>query len=282
MVPGMDDADWAEMADLLELEAETQGQYLEQAIDELRHLSPKRVLDIGSGPGVAACLLAAAFDDAEVTAVDGSPELLARAEQRARRGGVRLRTRSATFPEGLAELGPADLVWSGQVVHHVGDQAEALRRLAALLEPGGVLAIVEGGLPTRWLPRDLGFGRPGLAERLDVALAERFSRMRAGLPGSMAVVEDWPGLLHAAGLGEVRSRSYLVDLPAPLDERPRLWVRRTLARRREHCAELLDAEDLAALDRLLDPADPASVDRRTDLFVLTAKTVHVGRRPAAG
>jgi SAM-dependent methyltransferase len=276
------DHDWAAMADLLELEAETISPYLEQAIDELRALAPKRVLDIGSGPGVAACLLAAAFTDAEVTAVDGSPELLARAEERARRLGVRLRTRAASFPDDLAELGAAELVWSGQVVHHVGDQRDALRRLAALLEPGGVLAIVEGGLPTRWLPRDLGFGRPGLAERLDVAMTERFNRMRAELPGSVSGVEDWPGMLRAAGLAEVRSRSFLVDLPAPLAERPRLWVRGTLARRREHCAELLDAEDLAALDRLLDPADPASVDRRADLFVLTAKTVHLGHRPAAG
>src|SRR5437870_3468058 len=105
MVVGMDDFDWAAMADLLELETETQLSYLEQAFDELSHLSPKRVLDIGSGPGVAACLLAAVFDKAEVTAVDGAPELLARAEQRAERLGVRLRTRVATFPAELADLG---------------------------------------------------------------------------------------------------------------------------------------------------------------------------------
>ena len=53
--------------------------------------------------------------------------LLDRAEQRAKRLGVRLRTQLTQFPEGLAELPPADLVWSAQVVHHVGDQQRPTR-----------------------------------------------------------------------------------------------------------------------------------------------------------
>ncbi len=278
----MNDFDWAAMADMLELEGETHSPYVRQAIAELEQLegpAPRRILDIGSGPGVAACRLAAAFPQAEVTAVDGTPELLARAEERAERLGVRLLTRVAEFPEGLDGLGPADLVWSGQVVHHVGDQQDALNRLAGVVGPGGVLAIVEGGLPARWLPRDPGFGRPGLQARLDAAMEHRFNRMRAELPGTVAVVEDWPGMLRTAGLSEVRSRTFLVDHPAPLAEGPRLSVRRWLERQRAMLAELLDTDDLSALDRLLDPADPAGVDRRADLFVLTAKTVHFGRRP---
>ncbi|MGP4018019.1 class I SAM-dependent methyltransferase [Saccharopolyspora sp. 5N708] len=275
----MNDVDWAAMADMLELEGEAHSPYVRQALEELEHLTPRRILDIGSGPGVAACRLAAVFPQAEVTAVDGTPELLARAEQRADRLGVRLRTRLAEFPAGLADLGRADLVWSGQVVHHVGDQQGALDQLAGLLEPGGVLAVVEGGLPARWLPGDLGFGRPGLQARVDAVLADRFNRMRAELPGSVSVVEDWPGMLRAAGLTEARSRTFLVDHPAPLAEGPRRSVRQTLERQRAMLGELLDAEDVATLDRLLDPADPAGVDRRADLFLLAAKTVHFGSRP---
>ncbi|MET9643766.1 class I SAM-dependent methyltransferase [Streptomyces syringium] len=275
------DFDWAAMADLLELEGETHSPYVRQALEELGDLAPRRILDIGSGPGVAACRMAARFPRAEVTAVDGSPELLARARERAERLGVELRTQVAEFPAGLADVGTADLVWSGQVVHHVGDQQGALDRLAGLLEPGGVLAVVEGGLPARQLPRDLGFGRPGLQSRLDVKMAERFNRMRDELPGSVAVVEDWPGMLRAAGLTAVRSRTFLVDHPAPLADGPRKSVRSMLERQRTMFDELLDAEDLATLDRLLDPADPAGVDRRADLFLLTAKTVHFGVRALA-
>jgi SAM-dependent methyltransferase len=274
-----DDFDWAAMAEMLELEAEAHSPYVRSAIEDLEQLSPQRILDVGSGPGVAACRLAAAFPEAEVTAVDGAPELLARAEERADRLGVRLRTQVAEFPDGLAGLGPADLVWSGQFVHHVGDQQGALNELGGLLGPGGVLAIVEGGLPARSLPRDLGFGRPGLQARLDARMADRFTRMRAELPGSVTVVEDWPSLLRIAGLAEVRSKTFLVDHPAPLADGPRKSVRRSLERHRAMLDELLDADDLSTLDRLLDPTDPAGVDRRADLFLLTAKTVHYGRRP---
>ncbi|MGF1430531.1 class I SAM-dependent methyltransferase [Kitasatospora sp. LaBMicrA B282] len=278
---GGDEFDWAAMADLLEAEGETHAPYVRQAIADLAGLvEPRRILDIGSGPGVAACRFAAAFPAAEVTAVDATPELLARAAERAERFEVRLATRQAEFPAGLAELGPADLVWSAQAVHHLGDQQDALNRLAALLAPGGVLAVVEGGLPGRWLPRDLGFGRPGLAARMDLAQEERFARMRAELPDSVAVVEDWPAMLRAAGLTGAHSRSYLVDLPAPLDPVARRWVRGTVERYRAVLDGELAGEDLAMLDRLLDPTDPAGLDRRPDLFVLTAKTVHIARRPA--
>jgi SAM-dependent methyltransferase len=276
----MNHHDWAAMADLLELEGETHSPYVRQALDELSNLKPRRILDIGSGPGVAACRMAEVFPHAEVTAVDGSPELLERAEKRAARLGVPLRTRLAAFPEGLADLGRADLVWSGQVVHHVADQQDALTRLAGLLEPGGVLAVVEGELPARSLPRDLGFGRPGLQARLDAAREDSFNRMREELPGSVAVVEDWAAMLRAAGLVSVRSKSFLVDHPAPLGEGPRASVTRYLQHRRTKLADVLDAEDLATLDRLLDPTDPAGVAHRPDLFLLTAKTVHFGRRPA--
>ncbi|MER6992069.1 methyltransferase domain-containing protein [Saccharopolyspora hirsuta] len=276
----MTDLDWAAMADVLELEGEAHQPYVQQALAELAQLEPQRIMDVGSGPGVAACQLAAAFPEAEVTAVDGSPELLARAEQRAERLGVELRTRVAEFPDGLGELGTADLIWTAQAVHHVGDQQDALNRLARLLTPGGVLAVVEGGLPARWLPHDLGFGRPGLQTRIDAAMSERFNQMRAELPGSVATVETWADMLRTAGLDGTRSRTFLVDRPAPLADGARRWLRGTVERYRHGLQDHLDAEDLATLDRLLDPADPLGLDQRPDVFLLTAKTVHFGRKPA--
>jgi hypothetical protein len=43
-------------------------------------------------------------------------------------------------------------------------------------------------------------------------------------------------------------------------------------------ADLLDQADVAALHRLLDPADPAHVARRDDVFMLKASTVYLGWR----
>lgn len=122
-------------------------------------------------------------------------------------------------------------------MHHVGNQVGALARLAALLRPGGVLAIVEGGLPARWLPRDIGFGRPGLQSRLDTAMNERFNRMRAELPDRVAVIEDWPAMLRAVGLVDARSQTFLVDHPAPLADGPRTSVRRSIDRQRTMLAD---------------------------------------------
>ncbi|TSE02177.1 class I SAM-dependent methyltransferase [Skermania sp. ID1734] len=272
------DIDWSAMADQLELEAELHSPYLHGAFDTFADLTPRRILDIGSGPGVAACLLAQRFPDAEVVAVDGSPELLARAEERAGRVGVRLRTEVAALPDDLAALPASDLVWSAQVMHHVGDQRAALAQVAGLVRPGGAVAIAEGGLPARWLPRDIGIGRPGLQARLDAALAARFTRMRAEVPDSVPVVEDWPAMLSAAGLVGAHSRSFLVDHPAPVTDPVRRAVRKLLERYRTGLADHLDADDLATLDRLLDQAEPVGIDSRPDLFFLTARTVHFARQ----
>ncbi|WP_031470375.1 class I SAM-dependent methyltransferase [Sciscionella sediminilitoris] len=274
-----EDIDWAAIADWLEGQAEAYAPAITQALAELGEPAPRTILDIGSGPGVVSGQLATAFPGATVTAVDGTPELLERAADRAGRRGFALQTVTAQFPEGLTGLEPADLVWSGQVVHHVGDQQDALNRLAALVNPGGTLAIIEGGLTTRWLPRDCGIGRPGLQERLDVLRTERFNTMRAELPGSVPVVEDWPAMLRTAGLGEARSKTFLIDHPAPLSEELRKVVRSGFERERNGFAEDLGAEDRATLDRLLDPDEELGIDRRPDLFLLTAKTVHFARRP---
>ncbi|RMI27859.1 class I SAM-dependent methyltransferase [Nocardia stercoris] len=273
-----DDFDWAAMADHLESEAEAYRPFYEGALDLIEVGAPQRILDVGSGPGFAAVLLAQRFPDAEVIAVDGAPELLERATERAKDAGVRIGTRVAQFPEGLADLPAADLVWVSNAVHHVGDQVGALRALAATLRPGGVLAVAEGGLAPRWLPKELGFGRSGLQERLDAAQAERYARMRDELPGSVIVADDWVALLAEAGLPGAVSRSVLVDRPAPASDIVRRIARANLARFRDMIGADLDSTDQAALDRLLDPADPASVDLRPDLFLLAARTVHLARK----
>ncbi|CAL9634787.1 Trans-aconitate 2-methyltransferase [Streptomyces sp. enrichment culture] len=278
------DIDWAEMAPLLESQAELFAPLYEQALNWLAKevTEPGLVVDAGSGPGVISGLLAETFPGARIVAVDGSAPLLERAGARAARLGFadRFGTLAGELPEVLDALDyPADLLWASRSVHHLGDQSAALAALAARLAPGGTLAVLEGGLPARFLPRDIGFGRPGLQARLDAVEEERFARMRAELPGSVAHTEDWPALLASAGLRRPRSRTFLLDLPAPATDRARAYVVTSLGRIREAMAERLDAEDRATLDRLLDPGDEASLHHRPDVFVLAAHTVHTAVRP---
>ncbi|MFC4492763.1 class I SAM-dependent methyltransferase [Streptomyces ovatisporus] len=285
---GEDDVDWEAMAEFLEQEAELRIGFAEEAAAWLRGLlleggcGPEiaaRLLDVGSGPGVHTALLAREFPQAEVVAVDGEPALLERARSRAEREGVgsRVKTLEAQLPEGFGHLGSADVIWTSHVVHHIGDQQAALDALAASVRPGGLLAVVERGLSPRYLPRDIGLGRPGLLARLEALTQDWFSGMRAALPGHTRTVEDWPAMLARAGLSPAGSRSFLTDVPAPLEHAVRSQLRTHLSREREAFDEQLDAEDKRTLEALLDEDAPTGIMHRPDVFYLAATTVHTGR-----
>ncbi|MCT2592508.1 methyltransferase domain-containing protein [Streptomyces sp. N2-109] len=287
------DFDWEEMAELLEREAELHSGYLKEAAGWLRDGllhgpeapgTVSRVLDVGSGPGVVTALLARYFPDAETVAVDGTPELLERVRARAASLGLeeRVRTHHAELPDGLGTLetlGGAELIWASQTVHHIGDQQAALDGLARALRPGGLLAVAERGLSRRSLPRDIGIGRPGLEARLEAALEDWFTGMRDELPGSVRVVEDWPGMLARAGLTPAGSRSFVIDLPAPLDARAREHVHATMSRFRDGVGDGLSSEDNRTLDALLDADAETGILRRPDAFYLSTITVHTARAP---
>ncbi|WP_406442957.1 class I SAM-dependent methyltransferase [Streptomyces sp. NBC_00631] len=279
------DIDWAEMAGHLESQAELFAPLYETALSWLGKevTEPGLIVDLGSGPGVVSCLFAEMFPGARVLAVDGSEPLLDRARARAERQGLadRFGVLAGELPGVLDESDyPADLLWAGHSLHHLGDQQAALTAFGERLAPGGTLAVLEGGLPTRFLPRDIGIGRPGLQARLDALQEDWFTRMRAELPGSVAEAEDWPTLLSLAGLKYARTRSFLLDLPAPASDRARAYAVEIFSRFRDTLTDELPADDRATLDRLLDPADPASLHRRSDLFVLGVRTVHTAVRPA--
>ncbi|MET7639938.1 methyltransferase domain-containing protein [Streptomyces sp. NPDC005438] len=283
------EADWDLMVEQLEDEVALHRAALEDALAWVRERlgssasGVRRVLDLGSGPGAVTVLLARAFPESRVVAVDGSPELLRRTRERAEVEGLadRVEVRQARLPEELGTLEPADLVWSRNVLHHLGDQRAGVTSFAELVRPGGALALLEGGLPRRFLPRDPGVGRPGLQARLDAAHADWFEEMRRGLPDARPVVEHWPGLLAEAGLTGVASRTFLTDLPAPADPLVRRFVTERLARMRDRLGERLEGEDRVALEVLTDPEDPRSVGRRADVFCLSGDTLHLGRRDSA-
>ncbi|WP_329268842.1 class I SAM-dependent methyltransferase [Streptomyces sp. NBC_01451] len=278
------DVDFAEMIPHLEGQAELFAPLYADALAWLRRQQPEPglIVDAGSGPGIISGFFAEAFPEARVVAADSSAPLLARARENAERRGAadRFSTIEAELPDGLGELEyPVDLVWSSRAVHHVGDQRAALTALAAVLAPGGTLAVLEGGLPERNLPRDLGFGRPGLEARLDVIEQGWFTEMRTSLPGHVRETEDWPALLTAAGLRPSGTRSFTLDLPAPLTDAAREYVIGVFDRRRTMFADELDAEDRATLDRLLDPDDKAGLHHRPDIFVLATHTLYTGSKP---
>lgn len=266
--------DWSVRGPELVSEAEIAAPMVDQALGWLVERCPgaRAVLDVGSGPGVAACRFAQLLPGAQVLAVDGAAPLLAMAQGRAAKLGVseRFTTREVPLPEGLAGLPQADLVWVSGVVHHLPDPVAALRALGHLVRPGGLLAIREGGLPMRFLPDGV---VPGLLSRLEAVNDE----IEAAGDHPMGIVPhdgSWPDLMRAAGLAPAGSRTFLLDLPAPVSAAVHAYLHRRLSMLREIVADRVTDDDAAALAGLVDPNAPDGVLHRPDVFLLSASTVH--------
>lgn len=112
---------------------------LRPALDLMARIPPiaaRTVYDLGCGPGTITRLLAERWPDAEVTGIDSSPAMLAKA---------RALAPEIEFTEadlaGWAPSAPADLLFSNATLQWLGDHAALLPRLVSLVAPGGVLAV---------------------------------------------------------------------------------------------------------------------------------------------
>jgi SAM-dependent methyltransferase len=276
----------AALAELLDLDAEVLRAYLSEVIDWVRDLAgdppPRRILDLGAGTGNGALALARRFADAEVIALDLSAPLLERLRDKAGRLGVAGRIQTvradldAAWPAvgGPAVGGPVDLAWAANSLHHLADPDRVLTDVFGAIRPGGLLAVVELDSFPRFLPADLGAGRPGLEERCHAALAEAHS---AELPH---LGSDWGPRLAKAGFTVEAQRRFTIDLSAPLPSAAGRYAQATLRRMRTGLESQLAADDLATLDTLIDEHGPGSVLRRDDLTVRATRTGWAARRPA--
>ena len=160
--------------------------------------------------------------------------MLERVTARAARLGLgrRVETRLTDIPDGLTTLGRADLVWMSMALHHVGDETAALGQIRSLLNPGGLLAVVEREGALRVLPAEETLGRPGIWERVETAWSAWFAEMRADLPDATTSA-DYPTMLRRAGFELVADEVLNVVVDAPLDDRARRFAHRHLVRTRE-------------------------------------------------
>lgn len=97
---------------------------------------PRRLVDLGCGPGNSTAVLRARWPDAECTGVDSSAEMLAQA----RRSDPNVRWVQGDLRTWAPEA-PVELVFSNAALHWVPDHATVVPRLLRCLEPGGALAV---------------------------------------------------------------------------------------------------------------------------------------------
>jgi SAM-dependent methyltransferase len=253
-VPHGHDADG--LAELLELDASVFGTLLDQAVAVAVAHAPRptrTVVDLGAGTGTGTRALARAFPDAEVVAVDADAGMLERLRSGLAGTGLenRVRTVEADLDAGWPDVGTADVVWASASLHHVADPARVLRDAHDALVPGGLLVVVEMTATTPVLPDDV--AHPELAAHLERALGQ----------AGWNRYPDWSPYVTDAGLDLVERREPSAVVPPGPDVTR--WAHATTSRQREHLADHLDPDDLAALDATAptgrvdtnDPADPA-------------------------
>jgi ubiquinone/menaquinone biosynthesis C-methylase UbiE len=269
----------ADMAELLDLDAEVMHAYLSEVTAWIRRLAadppPGRILDLGSGTGTGAFALLERFEAADVIALDVSAEMLHRLSRQARTLGVadRIRTVQADLDTAWPAIDAVDLVWASRSLHHMADPDRVLAGVFATLRPGGLLVVAEIASFPRFLPDDLGLGRPGLEARCHAVLAER---QAAELPH---LGSDWGPRLSLAGFTVEAERPFVIDLSSPLPAASGRYAQVSLRRLRSGLDGRLSADDLAVLDTLVDSEGPDGVRQRGDLTVRAARTVWAARRP---
>ena len=263
-----------EQAQVLDLDAEVLAEHTAAITAWLPvHAAPTEIVDLGAGTGAGTLALLSQFPQAHVTAVDSSAAHLT--ELAAKTRAFDLSDRVSFLQVDLdapewPDLGAPQLVWASASLHHLADPGTALRRIRDLLAPGGLVAIVElEGLP-RFLPPLAPADAPGLEERCHAATQRMLAEH---LPHRGA---DWGPKLTAAGFELVDSLSVDVNVAASEENAVGNYAL-AVFRGLRSAADLVSVEDLAALDRLLDPADAQSILLRDDLAVRTTRTVWAAR-----
>ncbi|YAL82388.1 class I SAM-dependent methyltransferase [Dermacoccaceae bacterium W4C1] len=150
------------------------------------------LLDVGAGPGTITAELADLLAPGEVTALEISP-----AAAEVTRSGLGSRPVEVIVGDVHALDLPDDqfdVVHAHQVLQHVADPVTALRELARVTKPGGLIAVRDSDYSAfAWWPR---------LPELDtwMSLYQRAARANGGEPDAGRRLLSWA---HAAGLSEV-------------------------------------------------------------------------------
>ena len=146
--------------------ADERGRPFLDLISRIDAESPRRVVDLGCGPGNLTGLLAQRWPDAVVLGLDSSPGMIERAQVPGVRFAVRdLRQWVADEPEQV------DVLVSNATLQWVPDHLELLPRLVERVSPSGWFAFQVPG----------NFDEPSHTIRRELAAEERYAEHTAGV-----------------------------------------------------------------------------------------------------
>lgn len=131
------------------------GQHARRTAEEYAaHLLPRlqpgqRLLDVGCGPGTITTGLARAVAPGEVVAIDLVDDVLEQARSHAAEVGVaNVRFERESVYALPYDEGAFDVAHAHQVMQHLARPAEALREMARVVRPGGLLAVKDADYGT--------------------------------------------------------------------------------------------------------------------------------------
>lgn len=249
---------------------------LRQAIAALELQPGMRVLDAGCGTGEALGWLGAEVGHAGmVVGVDLAAAHTSTARAHAPRDAWIMQANLLMAPLARETF---DLVWSVNTVNHLRDPDAGVRALAALLRPGGRIALGQSSL----LP-DMYFAWDARLERVTNEAVRQYYRDRYGLSErDLTAVRSLVGLLRRNGLHQVAARTCLIERIAPVRAADEAYLVEAIFRGSwgERLQPYLSDADYAALLRLCDPQHPDFALRRPDFHFLQSFTLAVGQIPA--
>lgn len=223
------------------------GLRLRPALDllaQVADLPAGDVVDLGCGDGAVAGILRARFPGRRLVGVDASPAMLARAE------GY-----DAKIMADIADWQGAGLalIFSNAALHWLDDHARLMPRLAAMLVPGGMLAVQ---MPRQFLAPSHRF----LRDIAGTLFPDRFDF--TGWQAPVAAASEYHALLWSLGAVEAWETEYVQRLEPAADGHPVRRFTESTAMRPfvEKLTAAETARFVAAYDEALAAAYPAMED----------------------
>ncbi len=203
------------------------------------------LLDVGCGPGTLTADLAARVAPGRVLGLDASADPLDEARAAAARAGVEVTVAVGDVYALDLPDDSFDVVHAHQVLQHLTDPVAALREMARVCRPGGVVAVRDVDYATfTWFPAD-----PGLDRWLQVYYA--VARANDAEPDAGRRLISWA---HAAGLRDVTATasSWCYASPEEREWWGNSWAGRATASSFAEQAVGYGIADRAELEQLAD------------------------------
>lgn len=179
------------------VKATTREGLFKQTLIAQANIQPgQHVLDLACGTGTLAVQMAQFQPLAQITGVDGDPEVLARARKKVERAGVRVRLDHANATALPYGAGQFDRVMTSLFFHHLDwpDKQRAASEILRVLKPGGELHMADWGRPANRLMRWLFF---------PVQVLDGFANTRSHVAGQLVELFQQAGFQAVVERGRI-------------------------------------------------------------------------------